>query len=90
MEHNSLVGFPENLTEITYSDLKADEKGQYIVLYIETSDDENGCFCNASFRIPEGTPIVINGYEEEKLKMVQDYVERYGKLALKFAKEEAG
>jgi len=81
-EHRLLISFPEpNYICFTYSDLKKDDKGEYLDLYVETISDDKQNFKSAVMRIPDGewenTTGMLQSEEnftdEEKQQLRVDY-----------------
>jgi tRNA U54 and U55 pseudouridine synthase Pus10 len=79
----------QDQTEITYSDLKKDENGEYITLYFERPNEKSNDFQSANCRIPGGTLEDIKGYSDEDIQELNKLVKKVGSLALGFSKEDA-
>lgn len=89
MDHNCFIRMPDHL-DITYSDLREDEKGQYVLIYFEQPNATKTDFNDATFRFPECSLIVNHGFSaQEETKLLQ-YVKQFGPCAFDFALEDSG
>ncbi len=87
MEHKPLISFNDGM-EITYSDLKTDERGEYVTIYFERPNRNGNDFDSAQIDYPVGKLKNIIGFEIQDYAFLKDQIERNGKLALSFAKED--
>lgn len=87
MEHNPLASFNDGL-EITYSDLKKNDDGEYIVLYFEKPNDKKSGFDSARFIYPGSDFSDVNGFSQSDLEKLLVHVNRMAPLALQFSKED--
>ena len=88
MEHNPLMSFNDGL-EITYSDLKHGEDGDYVVLYFEKPNGKESGFNSAKFIYPGNTFSEVNGFEDSELKELMKHATKTAPLALEFSKEDS-
>lgn len=87
MEHNPYITL-NDMTEITYSDIKTDGNGQeFVTIYFETPSEDRG-FCDASIDYPGGVFYKVHGYSDDKLKELERHYKKIGALAFEFAKED--
>ena len=87
MEHNPLISYNDGM-EITYSDLKRDERGEYVTIYFERPNKSGEMFDSAQIDYPVGQLSRIIGFEAQDLAVLRDQIDRNGDLALSFSKEE--
>ena len=87
MNHNPYISFPDKL-EITYSDIKTDENGEYVTLYFEQPTSIGDGFMSAECRIPGGELENIKGFDADGLQRLNHLISLYGQAAFDFAKEE--
>ena len=86
MEHHPYITL-NDMTEITYSDIKKDKQGkEYVTIYFETPSEEYG-FCDASINYPDGVFYKIHHYKNDKLQELMHHYQKIGALVLEFAKE---
>ncbi len=88
MEHNPLISYNNGL-EITYSDLKRDNRGEYVTIYFERPNDNKTMFDSAQIDYPFGSFTNVQGFTTEDYALLNDQVRRNGELALSFSKENA-
>ena len=88
MEHNPLISFNDGL-EITYSDLKKDERGEYVTIYFERPNNKKSVFDSAQIDYPVGELQNIVGFEVQDYAILKDQIKRNGDIALSFSREEA-
>lgn len=88
MEHNPFISLSDE-TEITYSDIKFCEKGEYITLYFETPNaKEVSGFNSAQFDYPFGPMTNIVGYTSGEIDELMKHIKKSGQVAYEFAKED--
>ena len=88
MEHNPLLSF-ENGLEVTYSDLKHRDNGtEFITIYFEKPNSK-GFFDSAQVNFPGSDFEQVKGFTKADLKEFREYIDRSGRTALQFSKEEA-
>lgn len=85
MEHNPFITLNDQ-TEMTYSDIKRNEYGEYVTLYFETPNKDG--FSSAQCDYPYGSLENIKNYSDEQIVTIQELVDRTGKYALKYARED--
>ena len=89
MEHNPLMSFDDGL-EITYSDVKHDEKkNAFVVLYFEKPCNEKRGFDSAKFIYPGTSFSDIVGFSDEDIKNLSEHAKKLAPLAFEFSQEEA-
>lgn len=89
MEHNPLMSFDDGL-EITYSDIKHDEKDNaFVVLYFEKPCNEKRGFDSAKFIYPGTSFSDIVGFSPEDIEKLTEHVKKLAPLALEFSKEDS-
>lgn len=86
MEHNPLISYNNGL-EITYSDLKKDERGEYVTIYFERPNNNDSMFDSAQIDYPFGKLTNIHGFDIDDFALLNDQIRRNGELALSFSKE---
>ena len=88
MEHNPLLSFEDGL-EITYSDLKHHKDGrEFIIIYFERPNSK-GFFDSAQIVFPGSDFEEVKGFTSDDLKTFREYIDRSGRTALQFSREEA-
>lgn len=86
MEHNPYITLNDD-TEITYSDIKKNERNEeYVTIYFETPVETG--FHSMDIKYPGGTPEHVNGYHAEEIDTLLHHYHKIGKLAFQFAKED--
>ena len=88
MNHNPLLSFNDGL-EITYSDLKRNDKGEYVTLYFEKPNNRKTGFNSASFDFPGTSFTNVIGFTKRDLSNLMKHVIKTGMLALEFAREDS-
>lgn len=86
MEHNPYITLNDE-TEITYSDIKIDNKGrEYVTVYFETPTD-NG-FSSMDINTNDDILRHVQGYNVKEMNIMLDHYRRIKNLCIKFAAED--
>lgn len=86
MNHNPFITLNDE-TEITYSDIKVNNKGEeYVSLYFETPTEKG--FSSMEINFPNNNITKLQGYSDKQIEKLMYHYNKIGALAFEFAKEK--